>query len=700
MSKLTLSLVIHNHQPVGNFDHVFVAATDRAYDPMLSALERHPGVRLALHYSGPLLDWLSAHRPDHLDRLHTLVQREQVELLTGAYYEPILVSIPDSDKIGQIQKTTRFLQKTFDQNPTGAWIAERIWEPHLPRPLSKAGVRYTLLDDTPFKMVGLTEDDLFSSYITEEQGYTLQVFGSLTHLRHAIPWHPVTDVIDWLHVHSQAHPGGVAVLGDDGEKFGLWPGTEELCWGDHAWIERFFSALEENADWLRTRPLGEVVVEQPPRGRVYLPCASHQEVKYAQFNQDGRDGDHSDDHYPIRGGFWRSFLARYDEANQMHKKMLWVRRKVCDMPEGPEKTKALHHIWAAQSNCGYWHGVFGGVYLFHIRAVNYANLIAAEALAEKSTPSPTQMQVAWSDMDTDGQEEVILNTDQQVLVFKPSSGGALVEWDWRQPRYNILNTMTRRRESYHQRLREAAESGRLILPDQPAIPNGVRVKESDVHTRLFYDWYRRAAFLDHFLHPDTTPEAFYQAQYGEQGDFVNQPYTAQVKEGEDATLVLRRDGSVWVGKTPIPVQVEKELSLLPGSSTLQARYQVVNNGGVPTALRFGVEFNWGIVGGDSEYGYLKANNKSYNLDDFEGNDETTQLIVGSTLPDLQGEIAMTLDCPAHLWYFPLEVISNSKEGFERLYQGTCTLLWWELALGAGKSWETTMDFELRAAGNQ
>jgi len=83
-----------------------------------------------------------------------------------------------------------------------------------------------------------------------------------------------------------------------------------------------------------------------------------------------------------------------------------------------------------------------------------------------------------------------------------------------------------------------------------------------------------------------------------------------------------------------------------------------------------------------------------------GNDETTQLIVGSTLPDLQGEIAMTLDCPAHLWYFPLEVISNSKEGFERLYQGTCTLLWWELALGAGKSWETTMDFELRAAGNQ
>ncbi|HHS98020.1 MAG TPA: hypothetical protein ENK08_09020, partial [Chloroflexi bacterium] len=173
--RLTLSLVIHNHQPVGNFDFVFAEATKRAYDPILALLERHPSVRLSLHYTGPLYDWLTVHRPDHLDRLRALVARGQVELLTGAYYEPILVAIPDADKVGQIRKMTRFLRETFGCEPTGAWLAERVWEPHLPKPLAEAGVRYTLLDDTPFKMAGLTDEDLFGPYVTEEQGRTLTV---------------------------------------------------------------------------------------------------------------------------------------------------------------------------------------------------------------------------------------------------------------------------------------------------------------------------------------------------------------------------------------------------------------------------------------------------------------------------------------------------------------------------------------------
>ena len=51
--RISLALAIHNHQPVGNFGWVFAEVYDRAYLPMLEALERHPGVRLSLHYTGP-----------------------------------------------------------------------------------------------------------------------------------------------------------------------------------------------------------------------------------------------------------------------------------------------------------------------------------------------------------------------------------------------------------------------------------------------------------------------------------------------------------------------------------------------------------------------------------------------------------------------------------------------------------------------
>src|SRR5512135_2975049 len=106
MNKLHLSLAINTNQPVGNFDWVFENAARLAYEPMISALERHPGVRLALHYSGPLRDWLFEHQPSLLARVRALVERGQVEMLTGGYYEPILISLPDADKKGQLKKMT------------------------------------------------------------------------------------------------------------------------------------------------------------------------------------------------------------------------------------------------------------------------------------------------------------------------------------------------------------------------------------------------------------------------------------------------------------------------------------------------------------------------------------------------------------------------------------------------------------------
>jgi alpha-amylase/alpha-mannosidase (GH57 family) len=64
MNKIYFSLAIHNHQPVGNFDFVFEEAYNKAYEPMLAALEQHPGVRLALHYSScaAFARWSGANR--------------------------------------------------------------------------------------------------------------------------------------------------------------------------------------------------------------------------------------------------------------------------------------------------------------------------------------------------------------------------------------------------------------------------------------------------------------------------------------------------------------------------------------------------------------------------------------------------------------------------------------------------------------
>ena len=149
--RISLALAIHNHQPVGNFGWVFAEVYEVAYEPMVEALERHPGVRLSLHYTGPLLEWLRRERPAFLDRLGALVARGQVELLGGGFYEPVLASLPERDRVGQLRRMADD-RGASGLRPRGAWLAERVWEPDLPTslvPPATAGPSSTTTTSAP-----------------------------------------------------------------------------------------------------------------------------------------------------------------------------------------------------------------------------------------------------------------------------------------------------------------------------------------------------------------------------------------------------------------------------------------------------------------------------------------------------------------------------------------------------------------------
>src|SRR6266496_4005058 len=112
-SSIHFGLVLHNHQPVGNFPWVFQQVYEESYLPMLEALERHPTIRLALHYTGSLLDWLQDAHPEFIRRVATLVKRDQIEIVSGGYYEPILPVIPDRDKFAQIRRLSERIERDF-----------------------------------------------------------------------------------------------------------------------------------------------------------------------------------------------------------------------------------------------------------------------------------------------------------------------------------------------------------------------------------------------------------------------------------------------------------------------------------------------------------------------------------------------------------------------------------------------------------
>ena len=159
---------VHNHQPVGNFGHVIEDSYKDAYLPFLKAVEKQPSIKLSFHITGYLLDWLLQNHSPYIDMLHEMVKKGQVEIMGGGYYEPILAVIPPKDRVGQIRMMSDKLEAVFGKRPRGMWLAERIWEPQLPRYLKEAGMEYVVVDDYHFVKAGMKKEELAGYYITED----------------------------------------------------------------------------------------------------------------------------------------------------------------------------------------------------------------------------------------------------------------------------------------------------------------------------------------------------------------------------------------------------------------------------------------------------------------------------------------------------------------------------------------------------
>ena len=693
--RISLALVIHNHQPVGNFGWVFAEVYDRAYLPLLEALERHPGVRLSLHYTGALLEWLVAERPEFLARLGGLVARDQVELLGGGLYEPILASLPEQDRIDQLTRMASTIQGLTGRRPQGAWLAERVWEPDLPTSLAKAGYRWTVLDDQHFRAAAIPEANLWGAYTTEDQGNLLTVFGTEQGLRYRIPFGSVEDVIGYLREHATEDGRRVGMMGDDGEKFGAWPTTYEHCWGERRWVERFFEALEANADWLTTVTPSQWLDREPPIGRVYVPTSSYAEmgewalppdetVVFTRLLHDAVAG-HQPEARWLRGGFWRNFQVKYREVNDLHKQMLRASGKVAAMPMGPERTAALDHLHRGQSNDCYWHGLFGGIYISHMRLATYEHLIAAEDAAD--TLLRTARVAEFLDLDMDGRDEVRLADLGQVVTVKPSEGAGIAGWDIRAARHALTAVLRRRPEAYHATLRaHGARESAGTTGDQAegggvaSIHDIIMVKEEGLANRLHYDDHELRSGLVRFLAADAAPEAVATAAAAEQGDFRDGEW--QVDDLATARVTLSRAGTA-LGQ---PFMASRTIRLAGGrlDPQLVVELELRHLGALPIETRIGLEFSLHVLGGGGNPAAWYEVRGERSAHDGTGEAAGVEAIGYGN--DWVGVAVEARPQPAaDAWWSPIETVSNSESGFERVYQGSTLLLSWPARIEPGET---------------
>lgn len=709
---INLLWAVHNHQPVGNFDFIFERAFNRAYKPFMDVLAAHPKVRVSMHYTGILLDWLEHQRPDYLKGIRTLVERGQLEMLGGGFYEPILPVISDAHKVAQLKKLSAAVKRLFGTAPRGLWLAERVWEPTLVKPISEAGLEYVLLDGSHFKMVGKTEADMDGYFLSEDQGHTLKMFPIHDVIRDYIPFRPVEEVVDAL-VKLDTGRDVQVVFGDDGEKFGDWPGTFDHVY-TNGWLHRFFEAAESKADHIRIQPLQAGLKPEKNLGLVYLPPASYQEMMV--WAQDSRDivrfrkaqkvmekEAEPEAMKFLRGTFWRNFFNKYPESNRMHKQGIRIARDLEAVRglSSPDREKTLDHVLQSQCNCAYWHGVFGGLYLPHLRFGLYRNLIAAQKLLDKALFGSGAAGAAETaagaggtavanpafdvlDWDCDGKPEYTLNSPEAYLSL--THKGEVDQFWLKATAINLADTLTRRYEAYHDLVGGGAEGGTKL-------ENSLGEKEANLRSRLVYDRRTRHALADVFMAPETAFK-----------DYQAQTYTEAFRfEAKEVALERRPEGTTvrFLGEAKPSTQgeslrVEKSVTLAKGSADLRVEW-TFKAGATPAQFRFGCESLFCLLAGDAPDRYIEwAAPNASGKDILASRGEmpgATQVTLTDEWLKLRCEVRAAGNTGA--WRDALETVSQSEGGYERVYQGTAVLPIWDIALSPGAEAKASMSIQIR-----
>ncbi len=685
---INLMIGIHNHQPVGNFGWVFADAFEHSYGPFLEALKRHPEIKITLHNTGPLLDWIEENRPEYLDTLGELVSRGQVEILGGAYYEPIISIIPKVDAAGQIEMMKKHIKNRFGTEVLGMWLAERVWEPTLPQITEPLNIRYTLLDDTHFRYAGLSDIDLFGYYITEYSGHRLCVFPIDKVLRYTIPFRDPKETLSRLKEVSDMRPGAGVVYGDDGEKFGVWPGTYEWVFKD-GWLEDFFKTIEDNMNWINLLTFSEYLDRFPPTGRIYLPTASYEEMtewalppdailRYKDVIKRIEAKGMLDDARPfIRGGFFNNFLSKYHESNNMHKRMLYVSKKVNALTKGASD-EAKRYLFKAQCNCAYWHGLFGGLYLNYLRHAIYENLSKAEKIADGKKPPSIEI----LDINADGFDEVLINTPHLSAYISPKGGGSLFHFDLRDFDFCLTNTMSRTFEAYH---KEAKDDINEDTQDGPrSIHEGMVIKEEGLFDLFTYDKNPRYSFIDKvFTSPPNINDIIYN-RLPDAGDFSDGSYdvSKKTKDKSDISISLLRDGTVLGANGKFPFEIKKVYTICAERPELKVEYTLADRAEKGGAIYFCPELNLTLLGGRDPKRYLLLPGKE--RFELSGRGEADDVSKFSLVNEYDGfSVEIDLSRPARLLFFGVETASRSEGGLERTYQGSAIIPAFPIKVGGG-----------------
>lgn len=673
MKSINLIFGVYNSLPLGTDEQAFEQAYQKTYKPFLTILNQEPDLAFILYYCGTLLEWLDKSHPEFIMLLTEMVNRKQIEFLTGGFYEPVLTLIPNADRIGQIEKLTTHLRTRFGKRPRGSWLAERVWEPCLASTLNTSGVEYTFLDKYHFLKTGLNEDELPYVYLTEDQGKIINVLPIMYDIKASAPAIKPEKLIDSIIKKADKNDDRVFVLLVDGSTLSFKDATHHKSTGEN-WLKQFIRLAKDKSDIIKFTTPFKYFKKYTARKKIYFSSTSSLDMMSWSLTPDKMEKLKSvqkklkskkENSYFLSGGFFRQFLSKYTESNLMYAKMMYTNILVNQIKGDKYKKKAAkEELWKGQNSYAYWHGPHKGIYSNKLRKEVYRSLIEAERITRGSDVFvPSILSV---DFDMDGRVEYLYqNTNLNAYVH--SLSGLLFELDFVPAKWNYSDSMTRRPEVYH-------------------------TEKEQIH-----DKYTRKCFIDHFFaENEKEPLAsFNNMQYNELGDFINKHYQLKSVDKEAFTLTLACQGNLLIDKKPRPVSLEKTYTF--SDTQIEVHYSITNLSDRNLTFYFGSELNLSFASLEASDLHMYINLPKEKALRNQASENTN--VSGLLLKDMFNQVAINIDTstPCNLWSMPLYSATASSplsNTYHEDYQASCFVLRWLCNLGVHANWQTKITLKI------
>lgn len=153
-----------------DMDNIEVLEKDyqNVYKPLIKFLYNNPQFNFSFACNGIQISYFKKRRNELITILKEMVEKKQVEIIGGGYYNPVLPLIFPIDRNSQIDMLSAEIRQIIGKRPRGIGVYADCWDSSLVNNLQNCGIEYALLNsncipDDKLKFLPIVMSDLGKS---------------------------------------------------------------------------------------------------------------------------------------------------------------------------------------------------------------------------------------------------------------------------------------------------------------------------------------------------------------------------------------------------------------------------------------------------------------------------------------------------------------------------------------------------------